>query len=558
MSAPPREFPRARPQGEAALLFYLGVGIDPVLNAKVRALARALALAPLPGVREVLAAYCCLQAQFDPLLLDHAQVQAWVEETLAHLEEGRSHAGAASPGRRVEVPVVYGGEYGPDLDFICVRAGLGPEEVISRHTGRDHLCYLVGFTPGFPFLGGLDPALAAPRLDSPRAQLPAGAVGVGADQTGLYPLGGPGGWRILGRTPQLIYDPRRDPPCLIEPGDLVRFRRVDAAVFPEPPRGELTFEPTGLPALEVLAPGSLTTVQDGGRWGWQHLGVPVSGALDRFGLAAANLLLGNPPQAPALEVALMGLRLKALRELTVAAGGAELDLRLDGQPMPRWTPLKVSTGQVLEFHAPKGGARTVLAVAGGLAVRPVLGSASTYILGCLGAPLAKGQVLRVWPVQGGGLPDRRPAPVGAVPAAGRSLTLRAVPGPNQDFFSEDGLRTLFNAEFRVSPQADRRGVRLEGPPVEIRPGGPTSIVSEPNAPGIVQVPPGGAPIILLNEQTVGGYAKAATVIGPDRDLLASALPGDSVRFQAVTAAQGVEAARVQARMLERIARAARE
>jgi KipI family sensor histidine kinase inhibitor len=537
-----------KPQGEAALLCYLERQIDPALNGRLRALARALRDDPAPGLRETLAAYCCLQVQFDPLRTDHEKIEDWVRRTLLRLPQG-----GLPQGRLVVIPVVYGGEHGPDLEFVARHAGLSAEEVIARHTGRKYLCHLVGFTPGFPFLGGLDPRLTAPRLDAPRVDLSVGAVGVGGDQTGLYPLGGPGGWRILGRTPELVYDPRRNPPCIIEAGDLVSFRAVDAAEFSLPTKGELAFNERGLEVLEVLAPGPLTLVQDTGRWGWQHLGVPVSGALDQFALAAANLLLGNNPGASALEIALAGLRLKVLREVAVAVTGADLDLRVDGKPVPRWCVLRLIPGQVLEYRRPRDGARAVLAVSGGFAARPVLGSASAYILGCLGAPLAKGQVLRAWPTQSQTAP--RPSPEKLSSSPGRSLTLRAVPGPNQEFFTEAGMATFFSAEFKVSPHADRRGVRLTGPAVQLRPGGSSSIVSEPNTPGIVQVPPGGAPIILLNEQTVGGYAKTATVIGPDRDLLASALPGDSLRFVEVSPRQAVAAVRELAGELDWLRRA---
>ena len=545
MTAPGPSFPQFRPQGEAALLVYLGREIDPALNAQVRALARSLEGRAPAGVREVTAAYCALQVQFDPLALDHQEVQAWVEEAGQGLPPDPPTA-----GRRVDIPVVYGGPHGPDLEFVASQAGLSPGQVIARHAGRDHLCYLVGFTPGFPYLGGLDPRLQAPRLDTPRLGLPPGAVGVAGDQTGIYPLGGPGGWRLLGRSPLLVYDPRRDPPCLIQAGDLVRFQPVPAADFPPAPQGALEFEEAGLPVWRVLAPGGHTTVQDLGRWGHQGLGVPVSGALDQLSLQAANALVGNSPGAAALEMTLLGPKLLALADTAFAVCGADLGARLDGRPLALGTRIQARPGQLLEFGRPAGGSRAVLALAGGLAARTLLGSRSTYLLGCLGAPLAQGQVLRVQaPLQAERTPTRVPE---SSAKPGGVLTLRAVPGPNQEFFSRQGLAAFFSQEYRLSNRADRRAARLEGPPVELRPGGPTSIVSEPNAPGVVQVPPDGAPLILLREQTVGGYAKIATVIGPDLDLLARALPGYRLRFKAVGAAEAVAEARRLGRRLERL------
>lgn len=540
----------AAPQGEAAVILYLGRDIDPAVNARVRTLARRLAQDPPAGVREVMGAYACLQVQFDPALTDHDQVTDQARRALDGLS-GRP----PEPGRVVEVPVVYGGEHGPDLAYVAEHAGLTPREVIARHGGRDHLCHLVGFTPGFPFLGGLDPVLACPRLDSPRSELPPGAVGIGGAQTGLYPLGGPGGWRIMGRTPLLAWDPFRRPAALFQAGDLVRFMAVDGAEFPEPPRGRLEWESDGIPALEVLAPGGLTTIQDAGRWGRQSAGVPLSGALDRLALAAANALTGNEAGAAALELTLLGPRLRALAPTVIAVTGADLGPRVDGLPAPMWRAVPLAAGQVLDFSGPRSGARAILAVAGGLASRPLLGSRSTYLLGRLGAPPAAGETLAVRP---GPLPPAEAAlPAELHPGGGREVVLRAVPGPNQDHFTAAGRRTFFGGEYRLSPHADRRGARLIGPAVERDPARPESILSEPNAPGVVQVPPGGQPIVLLNEQTTGGYAKIATVVGPDLDLLARALPGDRLRFQAVSAAEAVAIARRRARLVADLPRLVR-
>jgi KipI family sensor histidine kinase inhibitor len=459
----------------------------------------------------------------------------------------------AEAGRVVEVPVVYGGEHGPDLEFVARHTGLEPQEVIRRHSAPDYLCYVVGFTPGFPFLGGMDPALTTPRLEVPRSQVPVGAVAIGGAQTGVYPLGGPGGWRIIGRTPLLLYDPWREPPGLINAGDRVRFRPVPEAEFPALPSPAAPEEPEGRPVLEVLRPGAFTTVQDMGRWGYQYLGVPVSGALDSFSLAAANLLVGNPPEAAALEITLLGPRLKVLAPVRIAVVGAELGPRLDGRPAPQGRALSLQPGQVIDFSGPPRGARAVLAVAGGISSPVMLGSRSVYPLGLLGGPLQRGQVLHAGP--------EPPAPVAhtlepeLVPVPQGELTLRVVPGPNQELFTPAGQRTFYSSAYQLTQQSDRRGMRLQGPAVELDPRMPSSIVSEPITPGVVQVPAGGQPIVQLREQTVGGYAKIATVISADLDRLARALPGTRLRFQPVTPEEGYAAARRCAQRLARLARA---
>ncbi len=527
--------PTFKPQGEAALLAYLGQGIDLALNRRVRALAQRLQGRPLPGLREVLASYHCLQVQFDPLITDHREMAAWVAQGHALLPGDQAEA-----GRRVKVPVVYGGSAGPDLAHVAQATGLPPEEVIRRHGAKDHPCFLLGFTPGFPYLGGLDPALTLPRQGNPRQGNPPGAVALAGSQTGVYPLGGPGGWWVIGRTPLLLYDPRRDPATLVQAGDLVRFTPSREASFPDPPPLSLHWEATGLEALEVLAPGALTTVQDTGRWGHQFRGVPVSGAYDQEALAWANLLVGNDPGEAAMEVTLLGPRLKALRPMLIAVAGSDLGLTLDGKPAPSHQALALQPGQVLAFRGPRrGGARAMLALAGGVASERLLGSRSTYVLGRLGAPLSKGQVVRV----GAGPLPPAGASCPALPRPGEVLTLRVVPGPNQEFFSSEGLDNFYNRVWRLTPQADRRGARLEGPGIPLAPGSPPSMVSEPNTPGVIQVPSGGQPIIMLREQTVGGYPKIATVFGPDLSLLARVQSGQAIRFAPLEAGEAVAEAR---------------
>lgn len=541
----PEDHPRYASQGDAALLVYLGRGIDPDLNQRVRGLAAALAARPIAGVREVLAAYCCLQVQFDPLAIHPDAVRAWIGEHLAKLPHT-----TAGGGRVVEAPVVYGGEHGPDLDFVAGRAGVTPQEVIARHSAPDYLCYLVGFSPAFPFLGGMDPGLACPRLESPRPDLPVGAVGIGGAQTGLYTLGGPGGWRIIGRTPLLVYDPRRHPAGLIQAGDRVRFRPAQAAEFPELPASAGHLPPGGRPVLEVLHPGLLTTVQDAGRWGYQFQGVPVSGALDQTALAAANLLLGNPRQAAALELTLVGPRLKAVAPVKAALTGADLGALVDGRPVPRGRVIALQPGQVLSFNGPSKGARAILALEGGVWGPIMMGSRSVYPLGRLGEPLKKGQVLLAGPAPEG--QKEKALPAHLLPAEEKEVGIRVLPGPNLDYFTAAGLRAFYASAYELTQGSDRRGMLLSGAGIQLNPDMPDSILSEPNTPGVIQVPSGGQPIIQLREQTVGGYAKIATVISADLGVLARLLPGSRIRFRETTLEQALAEARALAHDLARL------
>jgi antagonist of KipI len=292
-------------------------------------------------------------------------------------------------------------------------------------------------------------------------------------------------------------------------------------------------------------------VQDAGRWGYQFQGVPISGALDQCALAAANILLGNAPNAAALELTLLGPRLKALQPVRVALAGADLGPTLDDRPVPLGQAIQMKAGQVLDFKGPQNGARAALAMEGGVSSPLMMGSQSVYPLGLLGKALQKGQRIAAGPATGAKGPPRLPDGFLALPSA--VTEIRVLAGPNLDYFSERCLAEFFSATYELTQSSDRRGMRLAGPGLEIKPGMPDSIISEPNTPGVIQVPAGGQPIIQLREQTVGGYAKIATVISSDLDMLARLLPGSRVKLRQVSLSQAVEAAKTRARQLSLLA-----
>jgi inhibitor of KinA len=237
---------RFRVQGEGGLVVELGDAIDPALNARVHRLARAVREALGDEVVEVVPSYRSLLVVFDPLRLARAALQARVAKLAPRAEA----EGEARPARLVTIPVCYGGEHGPDLPGVAAHAGLPEAEVVRLHAASSYLVYMLGFTPGFPYLGGLDPRLATPRLATPRTEVPAGAVAIGGAQTGIYPVASPGGWRLVGRTPLRLFDPVASSPFLLAPGDRVRFLPVDAPGFERIARRVARGEPQlGIAAL---------------------------------------------------------------------------------------------------------------------------------------------------------------------------------------------------------------------------------------------------------------------------------------------------------------------
>jgi len=208
--------------GEACLFVEFGKEIDLTTNTRVQIFKAALNRSGLPEVVELVPTYCSLAVYVDPLKIRRPGLFAKrIEEIASSIEEGRE---AQREG--VIIPVCYGGECGPDMENVCRHTGLTAEEVICRHSGRNYYCYMLGFTPGFTYLGGMDEALATPRLSNPRTVIPAGSVGIAGRQTGIYPIESPGGWQLIGRTPLRLFDPNRDPPTLIRSGMWVRFRPI--------------------------------------------------------------------------------------------------------------------------------------------------------------------------------------------------------------------------------------------------------------------------------------------------------------------------------------------
>lgn len=226
------------PLAEDAMLLRFGEGIDPATNARVHAAARALRAARLPGVIDVAPAYATLLLRFDPLTWSSDSAQAPHEhlfmaakKLLIEAAAESTGAGTSAPPRPVDIPVCYGDEFGPDLDAVAAQAGIAPDEVVARHIGAEYSVAMLGFAPGFPYLLGLDPMLHLPRRATPRTRVPAGSVAIGGAQTGIYPRELPGGWHLLGRTPLTLFDPSREQPCSLAPGDHVRFRAIDPVEF---------------------------------------------------------------------------------------------------------------------------------------------------------------------------------------------------------------------------------------------------------------------------------------------------------------------------------------
>jgi inhibitor of KinA len=212
--------------GDLAIVVELGDTIDPEINRRVHDLVRVIDARPVAGIVDLVPSYRSLLVYYDPL----QTTSGALEQELLAIEGGLVDT-QRPPARVVEIPTAYGGEFGPDLGFVAEHAKLSVEEVIRIHSGAEYLVFMMGFTAGFPYLGGMSASIATPRLQTPRTRVPAGSVGIAQQQTGIYPTDSPGGWQLIGRSPVRLFNEHRDPPVAIAAGDYVRFVPVSDETY---------------------------------------------------------------------------------------------------------------------------------------------------------------------------------------------------------------------------------------------------------------------------------------------------------------------------------------
>jgi len=293
-----------------------------------------------------------------------------------------------------------------------------------------------------------------------------------------------------------------------------------------------------LEVFEVLEPGILTTIQDLGRYGFSQFGVPPSGALDTFSFRIGNLLVGNREEEACLEITLMGLKIKALKEVVIAITGGNLSPALSGEPLDMWRTHLLVEGDILSFKKVRTGCRAYLTVGGGFVVPKIMGSCSTTLSGKFGGlqgrSLRRGDILHTLNISSSLNKLGLRFPMDWIPSPEKEVLLRVIPGPQDHHFTEKGFQTFCSSSYQVTPRCDRMGVRLDGPKIERRSDVEESIISEGLISGAIQVPGDGKPIIILTELVTGGYTKIATIISTDLPGVAQLKPGDRVRFKPIS------------------------
>ena len=485
---------------------------------------------PLPGQLDAVAAAATVLVKFGT----HAEALA-ARTAVGHVDLG---AVSRDSSREVIIEVVYDGE---DLAEVGMLTGLGRDGVVAAHTGQLWTAAFGGFAPGFTYLLGEDHTLDVPRRSSPRTAVPAGSVALGGTFSAVYPRQSPGGWQLIGRTTAVLWDLGRESPALVRPGDTVRYVAVREAVALTP-AGNAVREVTG-PALVVDSPGLQSLVQDLGRPGLGDLGVSAAGAVDQQSTRQANRLVGNEPGAAVVETVLGGLSVRAVGDQVLALAGAVVPLEIrDASGAPArcaamCAPFALLDGETLSLGEPTLGARSYLAVRGGIDVHPVLGSRSRDSMSGIGpSPLSAGTRLPVgWAplYQMVGAPEESTLRLGV-----SSTELRITLGPRDDWFDSRALEALTQEDWLTTEQSNRIGVRLRpggGRALERNPDrGAGELPSEGAVAGALQVPPSGHPVLFLADHPVtGGYPVIAVVVPEDLPTAAQLPPGHRVRFTIV-------------------------
>jgi len=494
----------------------------------------------VPGICDVVVSPDRITVIYDPLAI-HC-----VDTFVASVKEAvtQQHS-PVTAGSLYEVPVCYGHDTGADFDTVCRHHGMSARNLIDLHTKPKYLVTAIGFVPGFPYLAGLPKKLETPRLSTPRRQVPAGSVGIGGSQTGVYPFPTPGGWHLIGQTDMTFFDQNSSSPALLQAGDHIRFQEIKH-VNMLPDQSLATAHTCGTAKnISVLEPGMMTTVQDLGRSRFRSSGVPCSGAADRVSAILANSIVGNPAQTAVLEYTLLGPTLRFETDTVIAIAGTEHDL------IPSLRPICINRGDTIEFGHASRGCRGYLAVAGGICVPSVLNSSSTYLPATFGGfggrPLRAGDQLSI------GKPLAAPASFtwsidkAIVPIPSNPCTLRIL----LEVSASNQRLPIPDTRFIVTAQSDRMGIRLRG----ALPQAPPTMISRTVLPGTVQLPPDGNPIILLcDAQTIGGYPVLGHVISADLPRAAQLRPGDSVCFTETNLAEAHRLLRSQHDLLATVQR----
>lgn len=549
------------------VLLSFGSTIEQTVHAQMMQAKELIEQFPFGGFIETVPAYNSLAVYYNPAQVKKTEetISASVIDQLKNiLQQQPTKVDAIENKTVITIPVCYDEEAGIDLQELSTSLQLSTEEIIQLHTEKTYHVFMIGFTPGFPYMGTVDKQLITNRKTKPRLNVPPGSVAIAGNQTGIYPFATPGGWNIIGRTPLQLFDRNKTNPFLLKAGDEVKFKSITKDEFEKYDASDVLAErnstniinrPTKAShkqkqILTIEQCGFLTTLQDAGRQGALQFGVSKSGAMDVYAARLANTLIGNDEGEALLEITQSPHRFHFLQDAVVAFTGAGLQPQSENSIIQRNQPVFISKGSVIECKQPIAGFRLYMAVTGGFEADKFLDSFSTDLLvkagGHQGRTLMKHDELGtrrpISPLQ------KRLATVlkaGAIVEINTMLPdysatmIRILKGVEWDYLQDASKINFTQESFTISPQSSRMGFRLKGEGLSTTQA--CEIISSPVTQGTIQLTASGELIVLMADaQTVGGYPRIANVCAVDLPILAQKKPGDQIHFQLISLQEAEE------------------
>lgn len=519
------------PLSEHAITFQFGDNLSEEVYKIISRLNFAIKKKPFEGFVETIPAYTTLTVFYNPILLFDEQVSNYdyicdyVSKLLNNLPKTESQKKEI-----VEVPVCFDAEFAADLSLIAQEKGLSETEIIDIFLSRTYKIYMMGFLPGFAYMGEVHPSIATGRKATPRSMVEAGSVGIAGKQTGIYPINSPGGWQIIGRTPLNVFDINRKDAILFKSGDNIQFYAINKEEYYQIKQPIFKESKTfSSPDILILKGGVYTTIQDTGRLGYRDLGVPVGGAMDVLSHHEANAMVGNDMHDATLECTMGGLVLVFKKNTYFALSGSGKAF-LNGMEVAYYVPHKVKEEDVLEIRYNGIGFRTYLAVKGGFAGKKIMDSRSAIPKIGLGELLTKNHPLQI------GKPNNKPLKPIPKRELSKAKTIRIFASNEIDWLTESDKQHLLLNSYRISNRSDRMGYHLESEPLELEQ--KKEMLSTAVCPGTIQLTPNGQLIVLMNDcQTTGGYPRVGQVAEVDLAVLAQMKSGDVFNFELISRLQ---------------------
>lgn len=564
--------------GDSALTVELANTINKVINNRVITLSRLLEALKVFGVLDIIPSYGCVSVIYDVVKIrsKHPSAANYIIEQISDAVRNTDSA-LINLNRTIEIPVCYDVSLGIDLEEMSLQKKISIPEIIALHTSKLYRVYMLGFLPGFTYMGEVDERIATPRKKSPRLKIEAGSVGIADNQTGVYPFDSPGGWNIIGKTPLKLFDSKKENPIFFQSGDNIIFKPITLEVYNSMQRDSLPNVNEVRPLssgknqmythLEILKPGIADSFQDLGRYGFQHLGINPNGAMDKIAAQTANFLVGNTNDEAVLECHFPASSIFFNHSTVIALSGADFTAAIDEYEIPLNTPVLIQKGATLNFKKWKNGARTYLAVKNGFAIPKWLNSYSTHTIakagGFRGRNLKSGDQLKLknenlksnsekinesnlnpkfflfpWHVEIDNLYDFD--------------TIEIIMGNDFDELTEESKINFLSNEFLISSRSNKMGYRLEGETLKFK-NENTSILSSAVTRGTMQLLPNGQIIILMSDhQTTGGYPKIGNVTSAAFSSLAQLPPNKKIRFKIISIGAAEEKMSRQHQYLQKI------